>query len=752
MKQTEIGKEIVLQGIEALYEWSDKENNKHLESIFARLSLSYSDIPLAQHFFPPVVFSEEINYPRGSPESFKNMFQQWKTEVNTLREKHNLDNLGKMPIDSLLSILEIFGAFIPASIFSDADVDPDICLYDYIKTKVAVEMCQNLSGDKALIVSGDFSGLQNFIYTTSSKGALKTLRARSFFLELLNEHVIYEILDGMLNRANIIYSGGGGFCIVAPATNDMLERLKKVRCSTNDWLWKNHGGKLYLGMEWREVPIDHLNSEKIADDLVKVQFKLERSKQLKFLKKLRNKELFKCEEPEQPTNEDSCQICHRDDFNNNQMESIPSGERACQLCYRLFNIGENLPRIKYITRGTMDLGKEHSITIGDNTFYSIQTDREFDKSNFETIWAVNNLNVQELLEMNARTILIANKATYHGDLPEKAKEIEKAEEYKKDDSMATFSGLASAACGDNLIGVLRADVDNLGTLVTRSLGKSKNYLMRLSVLSKSLNYFFKLHLNRICEGKDLESKPFRILSEEQKRYVTVVYAGGDDLFIVGAWNHIAELAFDINKAFREYTCHNPDITLSAGMTIHGPKFPIYQMARLSEYAENAAKNNLYKCNRCHDKPDCELLTRDGKCKRKDSLALFFDPILEHERKETEWGNRIKVSLKWKEAEDNIFEMVNMLSNACEKTPTGQYRLEKLPRGFIYKINEIIDMWRREGKLYLPRMAWVMSRAMDKLEQEGKKVLAQNLMLRFYCINELSMSSMHIPIMWIDLLT
>jgi CRISPR-associated protein Csm1 len=57
--------------------------------------------------------------------------------------------------------------------------------------------------------SCDISGIQKFIYTISSKGALKGLRSRSFYLEMLLQHVIDCLLDKCgLSRANLIYSGG----------------------------------------------------------------------------------------------------------------------------------------------------------------------------------------------------------------------------------------------------------------------------------------------------------------------------------------------------------------------------------------------------------------------------------------------------------------------------------------------------------------------------------------------------------------
>lgn len=39
-----------------------------------------------------------------------------------------------------------------------------------------------------LLYSADFSGIQKFIYTVASEKALRSLRSRSFFLELAMEH------------------------------------------------------------------------------------------------------------------------------------------------------------------------------------------------------------------------------------------------------------------------------------------------------------------------------------------------------------------------------------------------------------------------------------------------------------------------------------------------------------------------------------------------------------------------------------
>lgn len=92
----------------------------------------------------------------------------------------------------------------------------DISLYDHSKMTAAIAACIYLyltenrrlnfkqelyQNEKAfltekafLMLSCDLSGIQSFIYTTSGEGALKSLRARSLYLEILLEHLADEIL------------------------------------------------------------------------------------------------------------------------------------------------------------------------------------------------------------------------------------------------------------------------------------------------------------------------------------------------------------------------------------------------------------------------------------------------------------------------------------------------------------------------------------------------------------------------------
>jgi CRISPR-associated protein Csm1 len=66
-----------------------------------------------------------------------------------------------------------------------------------------------------------------------------------------------------------------------------------------------------------------------------------------------------------------------------------------------------------------------------------------------------------------------------------------------------------------------------------------------------------------------------------------VYSGGDDLFVVGAWNDCLELAVDINEAFAEYTQNT--LAISAGIGIFNHSYPLQRIAEITGNLEDSAK-------------------------------------------------------------------------------------------------------------------------------------------------------------------
>ena len=78
------------------------------------------------------------------------------------------------------------------------------------------------------------------------------------------------------------------------------------------------------------------------------------------------------------------------------------------------------------------------------------------------------------------------------------------------------------------------------------------------------------------------------IAKAQKRKVNIIYAGGDDLFLVGAWDEVLEVAIDINRAFKQFT--NGRLTLSAGMAMFSPTYPISKMAEIAGLLVQMSKN------------------------------------------------------------------------------------------------------------------------------------------------------------------
>lgn len=80
-----------------------------------------------------------------------------------------------------------------------------------------------------------------------------------------------------------------------------------------------------------------------------------------------------------------------------------------------------------------------------------------------------------------------------------------------------------------------------------------------------------------------------IQREYYRDWVNILYSGGDDVFAVGRWDLLLEFAEDIRKQFRKFVCHRVEVSLSAGLSIIGPKFPITKAAELAGEAEDEAK-------------------------------------------------------------------------------------------------------------------------------------------------------------------
>ncbi|MCY7385071.1 MAG: type III-A CRISPR-associated protein Cas10/Csm1 [Microcoleus sp. CAN_BIN18] len=516
-----------------------------------------------------------IPYPLTEPpdlEAYKTIVKQ---ELENLREQ-DWQNLSLLTL-----ILEKYGSCL-------SFCEGDIALIDIVRSTAAVAsaLVNNPEAQAISLIAGDLSGIQNFIYTISSDGALKSLRARSFYLELVAEEIVQQLLEELnLPRTSVIYSGGGNLYLLAPVTEDTEKAVETVKSTFNQWLKDEFQCKIFLGLASESFPVVNVSNKSFAGNWDNVIKKVNKQKSQKFVDQIDNLLTPKV------SYEQRCRVCHRDDtedlkqLNKHEDDSVI----ACLTCRAMFELGGKLLGVKAIIRSSLEQieGKVYTIHFrfgrGNNIYYHIFPKWKQIIKDAGTALLVNDWEIEHYQFCHfdkATPLLLGNYA---------AKSI--------DDDNQTIRGeeLAELAEGIKRIGYLRMDVDNLGKIFAKGLG-NKHSLPRLAGLSRQMSYFFKVYLNSLADNRNTNlfteaQHNAESLTESSRENLVFIYAGGDDLFVSGAWNEIVEFAFDVYQSFRAYTGYNRDITLSGGISINDIKFPLYQSADESGESEKVAKGN-----------------------------------------------------------------------------------------------------------------------------------------------------------------
>lgn len=646
--------------------------------------------------------NDTLHYPveKGSVKAVSSEYQKLLQELESNFKRCSPDT---MHPNELLQIIEALASFVPSSTATNEVADISLydhqrltaaiasCLYDYLWDKGIADYKAYCFGNKAaelraektyILASGDLSGIQNFIYTIPSKGALKSLRGRSFYLEILMENIIDQLLESLnLSRANLLYSGGGNFYCLLPNTQEAKDRLAELKTKVNKWLLNHWGSSLYLSVGWGEC----------SGDDVKVNNDNSLGKVYKAVREMISKDKYSRYSPEDltllfdPSSEINktldgtreCSVCH-----NSSVELIKYGEgdtMSCPNCKALRDLGEELLWGDVLAIFSELPPNTSSIEIPsmDNKLYI----------------KVCSLSEVEEKCIDAKRIYVKNKM-YTGRLM--ATRLWMGDYITKNDKgktldfqeLVNMTGGDSNASGISRLGVLRADVDNLGASFMAGFPGNYNTLGRTAALSRQLSLFFKAYINNLCGGKmpDNQEKFFLFDKKELKgRNLHIVYSGGDDMFIVGAWDDLVELAVDLRRAFSRFT--NGKLNFSGGLALFSPASPISEMARQTGEMESYAKENI----------------------NKDSLALFgWD---------TEWEkDSIKLTMprfSWKEfIEDVCGDKLMFLKDNIGYEGNESSSRVKAGKGILYRWLELLRDSHKE--INLARFAYVLARmAPDK---------------------------------------
>lgn len=685
----------------------------NLDSIF---SVFYSDkeIQVANKY--PLIYKDinkAFNYPRKDISLATN--SNYEALLNKIKSHFITKDINQISINQLLQIIEEGFSYVPSST-NRAEVC-DISLYVHSKITSAVASCMKLyfdeqqiqdykkycfnSGSKIfrnekiyLLISGDISGIQDFIYTIPSKGALKTLRGRSLYIDLLLEEFIDEYLEQIgLSRANVLYSGGGHFYILAPNIKDTKKAIDKLQAKMNRWLMENIGINLYLAIGTAECSANNLmKSEAQGNLFATVNKKLKDDKTIRYSKDEDFLEYIFNVEKEEDTAKKECNICHN--LVDKLWEYNSDEEIACEFCLNLYKLGQDI-----LTQDLVFVISEEKIDGGIKIFGK-------DKDLY--MYAVNIEDIdmfkEKILRIYSKNNLLENDLAIRLYLADYSAKNE-------NDEVMTFDDLAKSSCkidkGIKRLGVLRLDIDDLGIAFSSGFVSDKDKiednlryatLSRYADLSKDISMFFKVAINKICAGDligcvDFEEKAFNIfgIAKAKKRKVNIIYAGGDDLFLVGAWDEVLEVAIDINRAFKQFT--NGKLTLSAGMAMFSPTYPISKMAEIAGLLVQMSKNR----------------------KDKNSIALFgmetnlkANGQLECKHIYTWTDFEMKVC---KEKMNYLLARLSFDGDKFNKLSVG--------KSLIYRLMDLIQL-ADEDKLNIARFAYVLARMQPKQDKDEQK--------------------------------
>ncbi len=204
----------------------------------------------------PTIPYPQPDEPKAELECLRGQIQQAISQLQL-----NSDDWQNLSLLTL--ILEKFGSYLSFG-------EPDVALIDIARSTAAVAAAlvdnPDLTDSTQLsLIAGDLSGIQKFIYTISSDGALKSLRARSFYLELVTEEIVQQLLAKLkLPRTNVIYAGGGNLYLLAAATDQTKEAVKEVREEFNQWFLDEFQGQIFLALDCLPFPVKHVANKELA--------------------------------------------------------------------------------------------------------------------------------------------------------------------------------------------------------------------------------------------------------------------------------------------------------------------------------------------------------------------------------------------------------------------------------------------------------------------------------------------------------
>jgi CRISPR-associated protein Csm1 len=528
-------------------------------------------------------------------------------------------------LDHFESLWQCFTHAIPAA--TAFNVKPEVSLYDHSKTTAALAVAfwryhheRSDSSDgvrramkeradwnesKLILIQGDFSGIQDFIFATggeTQRRAAKLLRGRSFYVSLLTECAALKVLDQLsLPPTSQVINVAGKFLIVAPNTDTTRSTLARVQAELDAWFLAHTYGQSGIGLAWMPACCnDFLHGKEDESPFRKLMKRL-----FEQLEEAKLRRFGLCSDSAAPAvfggfldafdnTKGECKIDGRSPATRRLEEGQDTW--VSDLAYDQMMTGSRLATQERILVTRQDLN-HNTLQLSLFGYYiSFTRDQEItgrfgrdaESGNLLRVW---DFSLPEIVDaplwngyarryINAYVPRYGNLNFYDNERydglerPQDSNEIKTLNHLARDDWR--FEQDASGAkrrVGVEALMTLKGDVDNLGLIFQR--GMDRPTFAKMAALSRDVNAFFAIWLPWMCR------------KEFPNTYT--VFAGGDDFFLVGPWRSMIKLASRLKEAFSRYVTSNPDIHFSVGLSMTKPGLPVRHLGRLAEEALDNSK-------------------------------------------------------------------------------------------------------------------------------------------------------------------
>lgn len=632
-----------------------------------------------EKFSNTAIFPVKENYKLAEiEEKYKNIYNELISDIVCVLNNAEKDKSILMTSAALDSIFFKYLSNIPAFYTGDND---DISLYEYAKVVSAFACAGYMQKDslngKFALIRGDFFSIQSFIFNkdAASKNPANSLRGKSFYVSLMSDIASLNVLETVnLPYFNLMMNAAGQFVILSDYNDEISQKLLALKNEMETWLYNKYYASVSMGLSVLACSIDDFNSSKFNLLLLKLLGEREKSKATRFNLTEEKPYIFADYYKHFTENSSKCEYCGIMPKKDNKFS-------ACDNCLLYMQYGQNLRTSKYLY-----------IIKNENGEFFNKYNISFDENKKADAFMRMHIDMQDKADKSYNYQDVIHYRSYVA---------------VDNDVIRSFADIAAYSMdksGANILAVLKADVDNLGLIFACGLSEKDSNgkvtrgrltFSRTNMLSRLIHNFFSYHLYMIMQEKKLN--------------IYTVFAGGDDLFLVGRYDEVIKTAKILYDEFERFTNKNKEITISAGIGFYNDGTSVWFMAedaehrleKAKQYRDKDKKDSILKGNISLLYGQYNYKTFLEEYERFQEKILYFDKYVDVSHGLLyKFMNYCDMKIEYeKEQKDNMgnINLNNLLWRSHFHYVLGKLSVKNIPKGVNPK--EFTDSLKKELSIY-----------------------------------------------------